>query len=191
MSDVQPVSPEMEALALAELGKRVKATEQMTRAEFAQRYPDGHKETFRSPAGLKLGQVYRTDPDPVAVVKDREALVRHLMSIPGCSESVMEIVGSEEQVIEVLAEHAPHLLAEVTRVPDYVVNNIVSAAKAKGAATGPDGNPLPGVVMDKPGGVLIVKTDKDAGRAIEGMVNAGLLTWDGRRAITTGQEKAS
>jgi hypothetical protein len=192
MSDIQPLAPEFEALALAELAKRVAKVKDATKAEFSQHYPDGRKETFRSPVdGVKLGQVYRTDPDPAPIVTDREALVRHLTTIPGCTETVVEIAGSDEQVVEVLAEHAPHLLAEVTRVPDHVVANVLAGCKAKGTATGPDGKPLPGVAMDKPGGILTVKPDKDAGRALEGMVKAGLLTWDGRRAITAGTERAA
>lgn len=191
--DQLPVSAEMEALALAELGKRVKANEKLTRTEFSQRYKDGDKETFRSPVdGAMLGMVYRTDPDPAPIVTDRDALVRHLATIPGCTETVVEIMGSEEQVLAVLAEHAPELLGQVTRVPDYVVSNVLAGCKAKGNTKGPDGKPLAGVEMDKAGGVLTVKADpKTAGRAIEGMVAAGLLTWEGRRALPPGQEQAS
>lgn len=191
--DQLPVSAEMEALALAELGKRVKANETLTRAEFSQAYPDGRRETFRSPVdGSMLGMVYRTDPNPAPIVVDKDALVRHLATVPGCTETVTEIMGTEEQILAVLAEHAPELLCEVTRVPDYVVSNVLAGCKAKGNTKGPDGKELAGVKMDKAGGVLTVKADpKTAGRAIEGMVAAGLLTWEGRRALPPGQEQAS
>ena len=190
--DLESLPPEMEALALAELAKRVNKVKDATKAEFSQHYLDGRKETFRSPVdGVKLGQVYRTDPDPVPMVTDRDALIRHLTSVPGCTETVVEVTASEDQVVAILAEFAPEFLAEVTRVPDHVVSNVLAGCKAKGRAFGPDGKPLPGVSMEKPGGVLTIKPDKDAGRALEGMVAAGLLTWYGRRAITTGEAKAS
>lgn len=186
------LTPEHEALCLAILANRIADVDELTRAEFSQQYPDGRKETIRSPLDdLMMGIVYRTDPDPVPIVVDKDALVRHLLTVPGCSETVTEIDGSHDRVVEVLAEFAPELLSTVTRVPEHVIKTVLAGCKAKGKAKGPDGQDLPGVKMDKPGGRLTVKADKDGIRAVEGLVQAGLISWDGRRAIQPPEAAAS
>ena len=176
------ISPEVEALVLSELGKRVKARTEVVKATFSQRYPDGHKETFRSPLdGSKLGIVYRTDPDPQWKVTDREALHAHLREYPGNVETVYEIA-DEQAAIQVLLEHAPHLLVEVTRV----IPDVVLAALDQSRATGEPA--APGIDLVKPAGSLTVKPDPKAGAAVERMHAAGVITWDGRPVLEPGRE---
>jgi hypothetical protein len=99
---------EVEALALAALEKIAKEGKELVKATVGTRYPDGRRETFRSPVDdRKIGIVYRTDPEPVWSVTDPAALDAHLRQDPANVETVAEIVGTDEQVIEVLAEHAP------------------------------------------------------------------------------------
>jgi hypothetical protein len=173
---------EIEALVLAELGKRVKARTETTKALFGQRYPDGHRETFRSPLdGSKLGIVYRTDPDPQWKVTDREALHAHLREYRGNVETVYEIA-DDLAAIDVLREHAPHLLVEITRV----IPDVVEAALDQSRATGEPA--APGIELVKPSGSLTVKPDPKAGGAVERLVEAGVITWDGRPVLETGQE---
>lgn len=184
--DSEPLQPELEALALKALESRVTAQIKVTKSEFGQRYLDGRKETFRSPVDeAKLGQVYRTDPDPEWRITDRVALREHLETFPGNFVSRLVVDGDDAEILAVLDQHAPHLLKEVTEVPEEVFQAALRESKETGEAV------APGIKKVKPEGVLVVKPDKDAGRAIEGMVRAGLLTWDGRRPITSGQEKAS
>jgi hypothetical protein len=73
----------------------------------------------------------------------------------------------------VLAEHAPHLLSRIERVRADAFRAAVAAA-AKGET------PLPGIRKEKSPGRLYVRPDKAAGQAVERLVQAGLITWDGR-----------
>jgi hypothetical protein len=171
---VTELPPELESLVLAVLAKRVKEADAGARAAIAHRYPEGTRNTIRSPLdSTKLGVVYRSDPDPAWKVTDRDALCKHLEDDPDNVEYVDDIAGTQAQVIEVLAEHAPWLLARIERVKAEAVNAAVAAA-ARGE------QPLPGIERVKPRGSLVVRPDKNAGPAIERMVAAGLLTWDGR-----------
>jgi hypothetical protein len=187
MNQPEPLSPEVEAIALKALESRVTAQLKLTKVEFGQRYPDGHKDTFRSPVDdAKLGQVWRTDPDPEWRIVNRGALQEHLETFPGNFVTHLEVVGDDAEILAVLDQHAPHLLKEVSEVPEEVYQAALQESRETGEAV------APGIEKIKPGGVLVVKPDKDAGRAIEGMVRAGLLTWDGRRAITSApREQAS
>lgn len=175
------LAPEVEALALKALVKRVEARLTVVKALIGQRYPDGHGERFRAPDGSRLGQVLRTDPEPNWVVTDERALHAELRQFPGNVETVAEIVDLDAAVT-VLAEHAPHLLAEVTRVRPEVVKAALAQSEAAGAPA------AAGIAQVKPSGVLTVKPDAKAGEAIERMVAAGLLTWDMRPALPSGDE---
>jgi len=171
MSDLPP---ELEPIVLAVLEQRVKEAKAAARAVIEHRYAEGTRNTIRSPLDdTKLGVVYRTDPDPAWRVTDREALCKALEDDPANVEYVDDIAGTEAQVIEVLREHTPELLARIERVHSAAINAAVAAA-AQGET------PLPGIERVKPRGSLVVRPDKAAGPAIERMVAAGLLTWDGR-----------
>lgn len=175
---------EIELLVLAELKSRVLSRIEQVKAVVGQRYPEGHRDTFRSPIDdHRLGSVYRTDPDPVWEVTDREALDAELRTYPGALETVYEIT-DEAAAVEVLREHAPHLLAEITRVNPDVITAALEQSRTTGKAA------APGISKVKPAGVLTVTTDKKtAGLAIEAMHEQGVITWDGRPAIE--QRKAA
>jgi hypothetical protein len=171
---VTDLPPELEPIVLAVLEARVKEAKAAARATIEHRYAEGTRTTIRSPLDdSKLGTVYRTDPDPSWQITDRDALARWLGEDPRNVEYVDDIAGTDEQVIEVLREHAPELLARIERVKAEAVNAAVAAA-ARGE------QPMPGIERVKPRGSLVVRPDKNAGPAIERMVAAGLLTWDGR-----------
>lgn len=142
-------------------------------------YQDGQRSTFRSPLDdRKLGMVYRTDPDPVWTIVDREALLDHLGEFPGNWETTLEIVGDMSEVFGILETHAPHLIKENTFIPEWVVEAALEASKEANDAV------APGIKKIKPGGVLTVTPDKkEAGAAFAAMVKAGWITWDGRLAI--------
>lgn len=168
--------PEIEPIVLKVLEKRVKDAYVPAKAVLEPLYPEGQgtRNTIRSPLDqAKLGVVYREDPDPTWKVTDRAALTKALEDDPDNVEYVDDVAGTTEQVVEVLAEHAPWLLARVERVKASAVNAAVAAA-ARGE------EPLPGIERVKPRGSLVVRPDKAAGPAIERMVAAGYLTWDGR-----------
>lgn len=171
------IEPEIELLILATLSKRVAERIDLVKATVGTGFNEGDKRTFRSPAdNAKLGVVYRSDPDPAWKVVDRNALAAHLAGDPDNIEYVDDIAGTQEQVLQVLAEHAPHLLARVERVRDDVVQAAVATA-AHG------GDVAPGIARVKPRGTLSVRPDKNAGDAIERLVAAGVITWDGRPGV--------
>lgn len=177
----EPLAPEVEALVLKELEKRVKSRTELVKSTFGQRYPDGHKDTFWV-GTLKLGTVYRSDPPPEWKVTDPDALDAHLRTFPGALETFYEIA-DEQAAIEVLREHAPHLLVEITRVnPEHV-----AAALAESRDT--DQPAAPGIALVKAAGSLTVRPDlKQAGKAVERLLEQGRITWDGRPVLEAGRE---
>jgi hypothetical protein len=60
---------------------------------------------------------------------------------------------------------------------------VVDAALAQSRDTGTPA--AAGIARVKPGGVLTVKPDKGAAAAVERMVAAGVITWDGQPVLTT------
>lgn len=170
------IEPEVELLVLAILAKRVQERFELMKSTVGVGFSEGDKRTFRSPIDTaKLGSVSRTDPDPAWKIVDAATLAAHLAQDPDNLEYVDDIVGGEDRVREVLAEHAPWLLARVERVRSVVVQAAVAEA-ARG------GEVAPGIARVKPPGTLSVRPDKNAGDAIERMVAAGILTWDGTPA---------
>lgn len=177
----EPLGPDIELLILTVLGKRVAEHVRMAKAVAGADLEDGAKRTVRAPDGSKLGSIYRTDPDPEWRVVDPEALDRHLRQDPECLEYVDEIAGTHEQVLEVLREHAPELLARVERVRVDAIAREVAEARA-------GLEPAPGIARVKPAGVLSVRPDKGAAAVVERLVQAGVVSWDGRPALPAGEQ---
>ncbi len=184
------LGPEQRALVLAALGKAIKAEDRLVRAEFSYDYRPGDSRKFRSPLdGAALGAVLRTDPDPTWTVTDPDALREHLASFPGAVETVYQLdVGDGEvvelpeaaEVTQVLLAHAPHLLAPLVRVSQEVVAAAVAESAESGVAVAPGIGQVPGVP------VLRVVPAKDAEAAVQRMVTAGLIRWDGRPTLPAG-----
>jgi hypothetical protein len=174
VNEIEPLGPELEALALQVLAARVKQHVDLTKAEFSSSYNDGDKHTFRSPLDdRKLGQVYRTDPEPRWVISDRKALEDHLRTFPGNLRPV--ITGDPSEVLGVLLDHAPHLIGD--ELDPYAVQAALEQSKATGTPA------APGIEKVKSSGALTVKPDAAAAGAIEDLIRAGLLRWDGTRAL--------
>jgi hypothetical protein len=75
--------PEIEPIVLAVLEARVKEAKAAARAAIEHLYAEGTRTTIRGPLdGTKLGTVYRTDPDPMWKVTDRDALCKALEADP-------------------------------------------------------------------------------------------------------------
>lgn len=167
--------PEIEPLVLAQLEKEVKARRALTRVPLEALYADGERKTIRSPLDdAKLGIVLRTSPDPKWTVTDHKALTAHLEADPDNVEHVDDIAASEEQVIAVLREHAPQLLGRVERVKADAVKAALAQAEAH-----PE-TPVPGIELVRPRGTLSIRPDKAAGEVIARMVEARVISWDGK-----------
>lgn len=181
------VSPEVQALALAELERRVRASRAAVKAIVGQSYADGERRTIRSPLdGAKLGTVHRSDPDAEWKVTDREALDAHLRTYEGAVETVLDIAPADmSEALAVLQDHAPHLLTVSSRVRPGVVDAAVAESRDRGEPV------APGIERVKPAGVLTVRPDKACGEAVAALVTAGLLTWDGRPAALPAGESGA
>lgn len=186
MTAPEPLPDEIESLVLAEAVKRIAARDKVVRAVFGQHYPDGRKETFRSPLdGSRIGSIWRTDPDFQWKVTDRAAFEADMLTYPGNVDVQVGIAPEDmPEALAVLAEWAPHLITETSRL----AAGVEAAALAQSAATGEPA--APGIELIKPGGTLTVKVDpKAGGGAIERMVAAGLISWDGSRALPAADER--
>jgi hypothetical protein len=182
VSDAESLPDEAIALVLKRLSSKVLDNLKMAKAVFESDYEAGEKRAFRSPVdGKKLGSVYRSDPDGEWVVTNQRQLEEHLMEFEGnrvISVGIREDAPYEE-ILAVLNEHAPQYLEDrVDLRPDAI-----KAALDQSAATGEPA--APGITFRKPGGVVTVRPDREADQAIAGLMSAGLLTWDGQRAIET------
>lgn len=171
--------PEVELLALGAVVKEIAARETVLKALIGQGYADGDKHTFRSPlTGQKLGQVWRTDPNPKMVIVDRKLLEEHLMGFPG--NVITDVVIADPDMPEalvVLQEHAPQLLTEVQRLDPTAVDAALAQSRETGIPA------APGIEQVKPSGVLTPKPDPAAYEQARLLVQAGALTWDFRPAI--------
>lgn len=185
--------PEHRALVLAVLAKRVAEEQELTRGEFSRLYEPGTKHTFESPLdGSLLGYVQRTRPKPDWTVTDERALREHLAEFPGCVEEVLLLpvpgVGLVEldpadELARVLTEHAPEMLRREQRVTREAITAAVEESRAQGAPA------APGITLVRPGGQMRVVPDKDAAAAVERLVKAGLVTWDGRPVLPASDEQ--
>lgn len=193
--DTGALPAEIEALAIAELVKRVKARDSATRALFSQAYPDGQKTTFRSPLdGEMLGYVQRTDPDPTWIVTDPSQVMAHFAETPEAWETIAEVtlpdgdvarMSPDDELARVVKDRIPHIYAEVEELRTSAVDGLMEETRREGKAA------APGIARVKPSGTLRVVPDKDsAGAAIERLVQSGWLTWDGRRALPPGEASA-
>lgn len=164
---------------MAELAKRVKINLDMVKATIGSGFEDGERKKFRSPLDERpLGQIWRTDPEPSWIIVDRQALEAHLREFPGNMRPV--IVGDEAEVLGILLAYAPHLIEDA--LDPSVIQDALDQSKATGEPA------APGIEFRKPGGHLTVKPDANAGIAIEAMIKAGIIAWDGQRAITDGRK---
>ena len=183
---------EIEAIVLAELAKRLKTRQAATKAIVGNRYAAGDKQTFRSPVDeTKLGTVYRSDPDPEWRVVDDYALSMYLAGRDEYMEPVAEVLlpsgeialmHPDDELYRIVSEHAPHLTRSAcVRIRDGVINELVAESKRLGKPA------APGIAKVKPEGVLSVRPDKNAGAAIERMVQAGVISWDGTPVLEAGE----
>lgn len=181
MSTPEPLAPEVRALVLATLGKRVDAEQKMATAEFSVALAAGVTIRVESPLGDDLGAVLRTKPKAEWRVTNAALLDEHLRTFPGCVETVTylavpgigwhQVDGFDELAI-LCREHAPHLIDDREEVTVESVRAALIESKEKGEAA------APGIELVRPGGQLQVRPHKDAARAVERMVNAGLAPWD-------------
>ncbi len=119
--------------------------------------------------GTKVGAAGMTSPDPVATITDGTAFRAHLVHHHGhdqvMEETVMIAEGRGDEVLDVLREHAPHLL-EVHLTPREATVRAALALALEIDPADDDGGRrrVPGVTVHVPEGVPFTRLTK-AGKA--------------------------
>ena len=142
----------------------------------------GERKIARSPLGdEKIGAVYVTDPDPVCAVVDGPALRDWIAEhYPALIEQHYELIGSEKELIDVLFQHAPHLLRPVSRVTGEALRELKANCVTVGAVIGPSGEAdVPGLSVHIPDGVVTCRPDRGGLTAVMALHQSGRLELDG------------
>lgn len=169
---------EREALAWAALEQRAKKEKDTRRALLNQQYREGRTEHVRTPTGDRLGNVQKTNPDPVWQVVDPDAVEAHIRATyPGAlrrrywvyAPSGSLELSAEDELAVVLREYAPHLLVEEDSVDPAAVEALLAESKELGRPV------APGIALVQPAGTVRVVPDRNAFAAVMRMHRAGLL----------------
>jgi hypothetical protein len=179
--------PELEAIVLAVLEKRVKEAKAAARVPLESLYPAGRSAKVCSPLDdtVSLGTVGREFPSSSWQVTDQAALDAHLADDPDNIEYVHELAIEGPALVEALKEIAPDLLVKVERVRPSARRAAVLTAAAGDA-------PVPGISKVRGRSSLYVRPSKTAADEIERLVKAGLIQIDGRPvALPTSEQEAS
>ena len=145
------------------------------RAELAARMARGDRLNAITVNGVKIGTVSKSDPKPQVRFPDMSALREWVMRhYPERMIGGFDVIGSDEEVIDVLLEHAPHLLREVAKVDPDLVREISPASAKHKQPVGPGGElEIPGVTVDTPEGVLACKPTDEALPEVAAMLQRG------------------
>ena len=175
-------NPIVRAAVLKTISDYTRAKYDEARAALNGSMGKGDRLIARSPLDdTKLGAVYVTDPSPQCRITDRAALTDWMVEhYPELTETGYEVCGSDREVIDVLFEHAPHLLREIRRVKDDDMRELRGNAVALGTPIGPGSEAdIPGMEVDIPDGVVACKPDPNAFQSVMDLWRAGRLDLDG------------
>lgn len=132
-----------------------------------------------------VARVSKSKPKPQATITNRAALASWIEDrYPEKLHTAPVIIGSDAEVLEALQEHAPHLVAVDTSVPDWAYNELRLKAEKAGQPIG-YGNEIgdqapPGIEVTLPDGALSVVVDKMNGPdALQALWDAHLFAMDG------------
>lgn len=178
MGDDEKFSRDLAPLGLLVLNHASKQTTSalnLTRAYVSANLKPGEKIAAIDPrTGEALGHVTRKVDEKVVTLVDESEFMAHLQTTnpDALFDGLrLKVTTSNQDIVSVLAEHAPHLVEEFVGIHDWAVNQAFNEAKG--------GTPVPGVqVSTRPGSTAIYQ-DKAAGDAIEALLRAGVVGLDG------------
>lgn len=147
----------------------------------------GEAHPVRSPlTGEMLARVRCSNPKPVTTVTitDHVALDEWIgREYPERLIVTPSVSTRTDEVLAVLAEHAPHLVEIATVVPEYARAEVVTASKKAGKPAGPSGElDVPGVTVtvETPApSVSVAEKADNFGALIVDLVTSGVLSADG------------
>ena len=173
----------MRVAALKVLSEFTKQQYDEARAEAEQQLTPGDRRMVRSPLhGEKIGAVAMTDPKPVCEVTNEPALRAWLAAhYPEQVETGYEVTATQRELVDVLFQHAPHLLHSKSRIKPEALRDLRAAAVSLGQPVGPGGEAdVPGLTVRTPPGVVRCTPDEGALLAVMELHGAGLLGIDGQ-----------
>lgn len=137
--------------ALKVLSDKFKKLYDEARAEESAGITRGSTIMVYSPVdGEKLGAVSMSDPKTTARIADQNAFAAWAARLyPDDVEFEFEIIGSHQEVVAVLYEHAGHLLKRTSRVSPKLVKQVTACSAEVKEPAGPNGElDVPGVVVE-------------------------------------------
>jgi hypothetical protein len=153
------------------------------RAELADEMANGDRVNVTDPDNreIDLGHVLRTKPRGIAVITNRDAFTTWMATTyPGRVQAVITLPTDSDRIaaaVEVLYEHARHLLSEDLVVEKWAENEVLRCTERAKEPCGPGGElGVPGVTYQPPGdGVVTVKLSDDAPAVIERLWRNGRI----------------
>jgi hypothetical protein len=133
--------------------------------------------------GALLGFETRTKPNPVAsLVEVSELLPWMAENRPDDLRDVEVVIGTDDQVVEVLRKHAPELLRPEVQITEQGLNAVLKKAEADKTFR------PPGVAVSTPEGTTVFHPEDP--EAILSLFTGGLIAFDGtvRPALPGGSE---
>lgn len=180
----------LRALVVKHLADVTGAAIKQHRAELAGEMTNGDRINVTDPASpdVDLGHVLRTKPKGNALIIDRAAFVKWMsVNYPDRVQVVIDLPQRNlGEAVEVLYQHAPHLLEETPTVLPWAENEVLACTERAKEPCGPGGElDIPGVTYEPPRpGAITIKLSADAPEAIERM-------WlEGRINLHTGEIRA-
>ncbi|PWK81669.1 hypothetical protein C8D88_11680 [Lentzea atacamensis] len=153
------------------------------RAEAGEHMTAGSRWMARSPIDdTKIGPVVKSDPKPVAKVVDPAALTEWMeQHYPENIKAGYEIAAVESEIVQVLFEHAPHLLKHRKVIKPEVIAEIKRESAVMGCPIGPGGEvDLPGIEIETPEPVVSCRPDPTHALAVvQQLFREGRLELDG------------
>lgn len=136
--------------------------------------------------GRRLATIPKADPKSVPTVTDMAALTDWMVAQhPGLVMDGYEVGGAEHELIDVLFEHAPHLLTKVRRIRPEVLAELRRVSEVIGEPVGPAGETdIPGVDMVSKTPYVTCTPTSDALSVVKDLYAKGIVQLDGRLSPT-------
>lgn len=152
-----------------------------TRRELADAMRRGDRVTARDPRDDgKIAAQTLTDPKPVVEVNEAQMTPWMHEHYPELCETTTEVIAGPEQIKAVLFEHAPHYLAQRTRITREALTELKAACTTLRQVMGPGGETeVPGMAVTIPDPTLSCRLTDDARDRALSLIRSGLVEIDG------------
>jgi hypothetical protein len=171
----------LRALVVKHIADITAAAIKQHRTELAGEMTNGDRINVTDPTSpdVDLGHVLRTKPRGNVLVTDRDAFVKWMgVNYPDRVQVVITLPQRNlGEAIEVLYQHAPHLIEETPTVLSWAENEVLVCTERAKEPCGPGGElDIPGVTYEPPRpGAITIKLSEDAPAAIERMWRQGRI----------------